>query len=254
MSRSVTPVVVVIALAGLLVALVNRTTWAAWIVYLPYTCAGALLAIRRPRNWIGWLLIAIGWGFLAGFLNALANPTAIGAGTAPPIPTLMAWISSWGWFASLALFVVIMVIFPASRLPTGRWRGPALATIAGAFLGVALMSLATTITINKPESGPVSLTSPIAGFTSQPPGSWLAAATPLGVVLLLGTLVGGAASMVVRMRRAQGLERQQLRWLVAALVAVTVTVVVGTVGSATLGDTLPDIALLPPIIAFVCVP
>jgi len=254
MSRSVTPVVVVIALAGLLVALVNRTTWAAWIVYLPYTCAGALLAIRRPRNWIGWLLIAIGWGFLAGFLNALANPTAIGAGTAPPIPTLMAWISSWGWFASLALFVVIMVIFPASRLPTGRWRGPALATIAGAFLGVALMSLATTITINKPESGPVSLTSPIAGFTSQPPGSWLAAATSLGVVLLLGTLVGGAASMVVRMRRAQGLERQQLRWLVAALVAVTVTVVVGTVGSATFGDTLPDIALLPPIIAFVCVP
>src|SRR5439155_27309702 len=102
MSRSVTPVVVVIALAGLLVALVNRTTWAAWIVYLPYTCAGALLAIRRPRNWIGWLLIAIRWGFLAGFLNALPNPTAIGAGTAPPIPTSMACSPPRGALPSVA--------------------------------------------------------------------------------------------------------------------------------------------------------
>jgi class 3 adenylate cyclase len=255
MSRSLTPVVAVIALAGPLVAVVNRTTWAAWLVFLPYACVGALIAIRRPRNWIGWLLIGIGWGFLGGFLNALADPATIGAGTAPPIPTLIAWISSWSWFAALAMFGVIMVIFPASRLPTGRWRSPALATIAAAWLGVLLMSLATTITINKPDgSGPVSLTSPVAGLVSQPPGSWLAALTPVGVALLLSTLVGGAVSMVVRIRRAQGLERQQLRWLVAALVAVTVTVVAGFVGSAIFGDALPEIANLPPIIAFLCVP
>src|SRR5438093_1570594 len=255
MSRSVTLVIAATALAGVLVVFINRTTWAAWIVFLPYASVGALLAIRRPRNWIGWLLISIGWGFLGGFLNALASPTAIGAGTAPPIPTLIAWISSWSWFAALAMFVVIMIIFPTSRLPTGRWRGPALATIAAAWLGVLLMSFATTITINKPDaSGPISLRSPVAGFASQPPGSWLAAATPLGVAVVLGTLGVGAASMVVRMRRARGLERQQLRWLVAALVAVTVTVVVGVVGSAIFGDALPEIALLPPIIAFLCVP
>lgn len=255
MSRFVTLLVAVTAVAGVLVAFVNGTIWIAWIVYLPYACVGALLAIRRPRNWIGWLLIGIGWAFLGGFLRALASPAAIQAGTAPPLPTLIAWVSSWAWFAAMALFVDIMVIFPASRLPTGRRRNLALATIAVPWLGILLMSLATTMTINKPDgSGPVSINSPVAALVSQPPGSWLAAATPLGVLLLLGTLVGGAASMVVRMRRAEGLERQQLRWLVAALVAVTLTVVQGFLGSAIFGDAVPNVALLPPIIAFVCVP
>ena len=255
MSRSVTPVVAVIAVAGVLVGFFNGTAWIAWIVYLPYVCVGALVAIRRPRSWTGWLLIGIGWAFFGGFLNAFASPAAIQAGTAPPLPTLIAWASSWSWFAALAMFVVMMIIFPASRLPIGRWRRPALAAIAMAWLGVLLISLTPTITVNKPDGlGPVSIISPVAALVSHPPGSWLAAATPLGVVLLLGTLVGAAASMVLRMRHAQPLERQQLRWLVAALSAVTITVVQGAIGSAIFGDAVPEIALVPSIIAFVCVP
>jgi class 3 adenylate cyclase len=255
MSRPVNLLLAGVAVAGVVVILLNGTTFAAWLVYLPHAVVGALLAIRRPRNWIGWLLIGVGWGFLAGFLNALASPAALEAGTATPLPTLIAWVSSWSWFAALALFVVIMVIFPASRLPAGRWRRPALATIALAWLGVFLMSLASTITINKPDgSGPVSVTSPVVAVVGHVAESWVSSATPLGVLLLLGTLVGGAASMVMRMRRAQGVARQQLRWLVAALVAVTLTVLVGVAGSALVGDTLPEIANLPPIIAFPCVP
>jgi hypothetical protein len=43
-----------------------------------------------------------------------------------------------------------------------------------------------------------------------------------GVVIVLGSLLVGAWSLVARFRRARGVERQQLRWLAyaAALVAV----------------------------------
>lgn len=54
----------------------------------------------------------------------------------------------------------------------------------------------------------------------------LAAAFPAGAVLILVGLVVGAWSLLLRFRRARGLERLQLRWLAvgAALAAVALVV------------------------------
>src|SRR5436305_1489467 len=54
---------------------------------------------------------------------------------------------------------------------------------------------------------------------------------PLGVLLsgLLGAIIAAAAALVVRLRRSGGVQRQQLRWLVAsgALLAAGVVLLIG---------------------------
>jgi class 3 adenylate cyclase len=67
---------------------------------------------------------------------------------------------------------------------------------------------------------------------------------------ILGLLAAGAVAMVVRYRRASGVERLQLRWVVAAL---------GFAAAATLGglfsfDTLGNAAFIPATVAFPAVP
>ena len=75
--RLVAALVVAIVLVGLPTALSQII---ALVVYLPYALVGALLAILRPRNLIGWLLIGIGWGLLFGFQPIPRLPSLCEAG------------------------------------------------------------------------------------------------------------------------------------------------------------------------------
>jgi hypothetical protein len=249
--RSVILLVAAIALAGVPVGFVNEPTLTL-ILYLPNVCIGALLVIRRPRNLIGWLLIGMGWAFVGGFAPVPATIESFRAGTASPLAILITWWSSWSWFVAFALYLVIMVIFPAGHLPTGRWHRPAAAAIAAASFAVVLLTLAPTIDVHPRDGSSQTLTiaSPLSFLPDQPPWSWLTKSQPLAVLVVLCLLVGGAASMVVRLRRARGLERQQLRWMVAALAAVTAALAFNVALSAIFGDAVPAVALLLVVVAF----
>jgi hypothetical protein len=60
--------------------------------------------------------------------------------------------------------------------------------------------------------------------------------------------------MIAGTRGAPGLERQRIRWLVASLSAVALTIVYTFIVSGLVGHALPEIALLPLMVAFVAVP
>jgi hypothetical protein len=177
-SLFVTVLVAAIVLAGASSALVSGV---ALPVYLPYALVGALLVISRPRNHIGWLLVGVGWALLAGFERVPATAESLRAGTASPLALLMAWQQGWSWLGAFGLFVVITVTFPAGRLPLGRWRGIGLATIVGAWLAIALISLAPVITVSSSDGlGPITIPNPAASVIPQPMISWLANASPVG--------------------------------------------------------------------------
>jgi class 3 adenylate cyclase len=76
----------------------------------------------------------------------------------------------------------------------------------------------------------------------------------VGVVVVVATLFAGCGSMVVRTRRARGLEHQQLRWLMSALSAVALTTAYSFVVQGIFGDNVPDLLLAPLILAFIAVP
>jgi uncharacterized membrane protein len=124
-----------LALAVVVLSVLNRdagveTTWPAalevliGVVVLTSATVGALVASRRPRNPIGWILVA---GAVPSALGALGEAYAIYAlftepGSLPGGVTA-AWISTWGFI--LVLFAVpalLFLLFPDGRPRSRRWR------------------------------------------------------------------------------------------------------------------------------------
>ena len=92
---------------------------------VPAVAVGALLAARRPRNPIGWILLAI---LLLG-----VSPTNQYAvldyrmhhGTLP-----LGWavvVLGDGWPLFLSLIAILLWLFPDGWLPAGRWHRMAVA-------------------------------------------------------------------------------------------------------------------------------
>jgi class 3 adenylate cyclase len=248
--RLVMALVVAIVLVGLPTA---ASQIISLVVYLPYALVGGLLAIRRPRNPIGWLLIGIGWGLLFGFQPTPATAESLRSGAAAPLVMVIAWVKGWSWLGGFGLFVIVTVLFPSGHMPKGRWRGAGVATIAAAWLGIAMVSLSRTISVGTADgAGSIDIANPAGRVIPQPLFSWLSTIAPAGVIFLLVALLVGAGSMVLRSRGAQGQERQQVRWLVASVSTMAVGIVFTFVASGLFGDL--DVVYLPLFAGLIAVP
>jgi hypothetical protein len=249
--RALAILVAVIVLAGVPFAVVGGF---GMLVYPPYAGIGALLAIRRHRNPIGWLLIGLSWTFLFAFVPTLATATALQAGTASLFEMLLSWSSAWLPTVGFAFLLAIMITFPAGNLPSGRWRRPAIVAIGAAASAVVLAALVPTfkVTIEHQAEQVVTLPNPFTFLPDAPPWDWLTGAFPYPVFVAL--LLAGAGSMVVRARRATGQERQQLRWVVAAFAGLASAVPSGFAILIVFGDGATDVAWLPALLSFLLPP
>jgi hypothetical protein len=177
---------------------------------------GAVVASRRPRHPVGWLLLALsltvaGNGVTYGYTNygLLARPGSL------PAADYVAAISNGSVLPLAACLGFILLLTPTGSLPSPRWRCWARLSTAAPVLGLLSWAL-------EPLEEPFeSVANPLAVPALAGPLSAVSAVTL--ILTGLGIPVG-AASLVVRFRRARGVERQQLRWLAltAALLAVAV--------------------------------
>ena len=62
---------------------------------MPYAGVGSILVTRRPRNPIGWVLLAIGWTFAVSFLPIDATAYELQTLTASPLQEAIAWLTAW---------------------------------------------------------------------------------------------------------------------------------------------------------------
>jgi hypothetical protein len=184
--------------------------WAA--VILGFGVVGALIASRHPLNPIGWIFCA---GALAFSLSGLGESYAIYTLFADPAGPLgggrtMAWFSTWVWVpGGVALVVYFPLLFPSGRLLSARWRPVAAAAIAAA----AFLSVGIAFSPGRFDDLPqVENAYGVAGTG----GDVFRAFQSLGWLLLVVCLVASATSLVLRFRRARGVERLQLKWVAAA--------------------------------------
>ena len=188
---------------------------------LVYLAVGAVVATRRPAHPIGWLLLAAG---LAGALQLLcgeyaATTLVLGPGRLPYGPTA-AWLSYMLQPATVIILFFLLLLFPAGRLLSSRWR-------IVAWVGVCGFSLGLPYTALRP--GPFEKDS----LLDNPFGVDAAILGPLnavGLTLILVALLGALLSLVVRFVRSHGEERQQIKWFVSVAVfgislLVSITVV-----------------------------
>jgi hypothetical protein len=181
---------------------------------------GAIVASRRPENPVGWLLCLSGVATSTSTFTSqyaiyalLAQPNSLPAGEG------MAWIASWMLPIMNGLQVSYLMLFPTGRLPSRRWRWLAWLTVAYILVGVITAAFSPGAYMG--FLGPIRNPLGIEGFTQF----YKAVVYTMSPALFLAA----AFSLVVRLRQAVGVERQQLKWLAYAaggLVIVTILVII----------------------------
>jgi hypothetical protein len=201
---------------------------------------GALLASRRPRPPVGWLLF--------------------GVGLAVPLSLLVEWYTKYGLlgrpgslpaaehlvgFAVLGFTVIwlacagfVLLLTPTGRLLSPRWRW--WARVAAAAPVVAVLASVVQPDPLAPDWYGNPLAVPALARLLLVPGV-------AGIVVVLVSVLVGAGSLVVRFRRARGVERLQLRWLALAAGLLLVALVAGYLGkdAVVLASMCLCVALLP---------
>jgi hypothetical protein len=176
-----------------------------------YPTVGAIVASRRPENPVGWLLCLYGLGTSIGYFFAeyaiyalLAQPDSLPAGEA------MAWIVSWVLPILNGLMVFYILLFPTGRLPSRRWRWLGWLTVAFVMVGVILAAFSSGALLG--ILGPIQNPLGIEGFSNI---------YYKAVLFTMASLLTLAAALAVfiRLRRAIGVERQQIKWFAYAAVA-----------------------------------
>ena len=174
---------------------------------------GYVLAIRRPENSIGWLLLGIGTFFgLTAILTSLGE-YLLYAGDRDQALVLLAFDSP-SWVPIVVLPVTfLLLLFPDGHLPSPRWRWFAWA------LAICLTVVYLSILL---DPGPME-DSLVPGAPNplgiEALGPILNASQALILVIPIG-VIASLTSLVMRFRRSDGVERLQLRWLLTAAVFV----------------------------------
>jgi hypothetical protein len=182
---------------------------------------GAVLASRLPRHPVGWLLLAIGLSVTgSGVADGYARYGLVARPGALPAARWVAVYSPATTIVGLALVGFVLLLTPTGSLPSPRWRWWARVAAAGPAAFVLALTVGPGLVIPPYQAAvqPVSIPA-LAGAVQV--------AIVLGFVGTVAGLVVGSGSLVVRFRRARGVERQQLRWLAwaAALTGVGAAVV-----------------------------
>jgi hypothetical protein len=197
-------------------------------MFVVLASVGALLAARRSRNPVGWILLALAL-FVTGSTDADGIVAAFESDASPPlIPRLLAWFSEWVINLWFGLVFLLPLLFPDGRLPSRRWR-PLLwagtvvvgASILGTAFGKARIGWGDASSIHNPLAVP------------GPIGHALSAMASTSNVAYAVVLLCALASPALRLRRARGVERQQLKWFVFAMGFLLVGLAAAAIGEAT---------------------
>ena len=186
-----------------------------FVLFLAFPIVGALVASRRPRNPIGWILLADGllWMALAltdaYFVYGVASPGSV------PYPVVVGTISNqWLWLPTVGLLgIYLLLLFPDGKFLSRRWR--LLAWVAGA--AIFAFSVAEGLAPGPLEN---------QGGVQNPFGleglPWLQVAGIVSALLVPLCILASAVSLVLRYRRSGGEVRQQIKWVafVASLVGL----------------------------------
>ncbi|MEK6721798.1 MAG: hypothetical protein AABZ33_14180 [Chloroflexota bacterium] len=204
-----------------------------------YWGLGAVIVVRADGHAVGWL-----FAVAAALMASVFGCNSLGymlASRLPPDP-LGGWLSLVAALlfppAIILTLPAVALTFPTGSLPGPRWRWPV-------GLVAAMVVVGTLAIVFRP--GPIS-----APGTDNPLTPWLPAVSPgmleaLGALAAIGSLslpLGtglGVAAMIVRFRRSQGDQQQQLKWFLAAMAPAAVLITMSVSGVL---SSLPVIDLL----------
>jgi signal transduction histidine kinase len=185
----------------------NSSSVAGFVAILAMSGVGALVAWRRPANRIGWLLLAI--AFSALFIDLPHLYVGVAVYVHPgllPAALWVNWVGQLVWiFLFAGLLVVLPLLYPTGALLSRRWF-IVLGLVALPVLLVVVASLDPAATAPLPNPAGVK---GVAGFLSV-------LEVPFTLSFVAASLLA-IVSLILRFRRGDEGERQQIKWLLVAV-------------------------------------
>jgi hypothetical protein len=186
---------------------------------------GAVLASRRPRHPVGWLLLAFGVSTNAsGVAEAYADYALLARPGTLPAARYVALYLPATVITALTCLGFVLVLTPTGSLPSPRWRWWAYVAAAAPVVSLLVITLAP-----RPFDRPYQAAANPLDLSGLGGAPLVLYQTAFAVTNL--AVVVAAGSLVVRFRRARGTERLQLRWvaLAAALASLGSLVVLAAI-------------------------
>lgn len=206
---------------------------------------GTTIAYLKPGNTCGWLLGgAAAIAHLGIVAQDLVQADSAGPGESTGLVVASAWVASWLTFVAGGLLLSLVLRFPTGSLPTPRWR----VVEFGLIMGVALGALSVALMPGPLEASP-RIENPLGVESMR---TALAGTGDAAQTLLLAAALAVIASLVLRFQRAGIGERQQLKWVLFAVVLLAIGVILaGLVGSS---GTLNEASFFLAVAGFVALP
>jgi len=213
---ALTALAVTVNVAGLVLVALAREPVAQLVSQasiLPTVAVGLLVAVRRPGNPLGWLM-------LGAALCVSSQNTAVAyaivdyrfhQGALPLGPVALAFEASWA--SGLVVIAGCLWLFPDGHLPAGRWR-----RVGGILFGAGLLYGALTfgLTVTAALSRPLRVAADgTPEALAHPAGTMLILAdlTNVGFLALILSWLVWLVLQVPKYRRSTGERRLQLKWL-----------------------------------------
>ena len=210
---------------------------------------GATVVWHRRRHVVGWLFCLVGLSLaIQAFAAFYATHTLVASPGSLRGGQMMGWVGTWISAPALLLIPLFcFLLFPDGRLPAPRWR-------LVAWLDALILAIATVGLAVRP--GPLvvlpSVPNPLgaSGIVARLADGLLSAGAlllPLGVAASVG-------SLIVRLHRVRGAQRQQLKWFASAAALVAVIAIPVLPAQAVASAEWANAALVVLIIAIACLP
>jgi signal transduction histidine kinase len=188
-----------------------------------YATVGAVVASLRPRNGVGWLCLALALILVVGEASWEMRMDWYNLRSFLELLNGLAW----SLYAPPLPVTLMLLIYPTGRLLSRRWRIVVWMALSGTGLSIITEYLNRWAGVNVPGT--------------------------LGPGIALIALLLSVVAVVVRWRRSEGRERQQIKWLVYA-VGVTLIALLCALASWYIQDDIPGAqsyaTLLASMIAF----
>jgi hypothetical protein len=194
------------------------------MIAIPSAAVGVLVARRQPRNPNGWLLIGIAAAILLSTGAGAYSLLVYRLGRSLPLgPAGLVLYQLWS--PALALFLLVILLFPDGHAPSPRWRWVAWAY---GLLCVGYLGLLIGVAVDAVDGHRIRVDG-YGGLTvvDYPVGRFaIAQNVILIVILVLGLCFAGR--QFVSWRHSAGVRREQLKWLMfgsaVAIVCAALTI------------------------------
>jgi hypothetical protein len=180
------------------------------VLAIGFSTVGALVAPRHSQNPMGWIFCAVGLLYAAvHFVAEYAIYTLLAAPGSLPAGEAAAWIFSWLFVPQIGLSGLLVLLFPNGRVQSIGWRWFAWLIVFATPASMIMAALSPGEIVGlEPIHNPLG----IEGLPNL---------YELVQALMLTLLLVAATSQLVRLRRARGVEQQQIKWFAYAVVVAS---------------------------------